>query len=340
MNARYSQWILIGKLFLRRDIPRKFLALLLAVLLYFCVTISEDVPRTIPNVNVTLELPPDVVCDQGTAIPVELKVSGPSRILDQLTPESFECRVPVSVGTVKSGMTHEITLSTERFRGPFGVNIKEVKPEKIRLSLDQLITSTLPIRQVFNSEDLLPAGYKISRVSVRPGEVTVTGPSALVNELRQVRTVPVPIDGTTREGFDFVAELQKLDGVSISPERVTMHVEIGRKASGERSLSGLPYSLLLPPGQREMLIAEPAPGAPQTAEVVVRGPDGKRNALRPNWILLFADLSELRAPGEYLLPLSGVFVNPDAARELEIIRILPEKLRVIVRPRDVSASRK
>ena len=339
--TRYAGWFRACRDFLFHDIGRKFTALLLAAILYFNVTYSsKDVySRVIPGVNVTLELPPDVVSVQGRTLPVQLKVSGSQRVLNRLTPESFDCKLNIGGGTVAEPQVREIELTPGQFRKPFGVTVESVTPTRVKLQLDRLVTRSLPIRQVFSSEDRLPAGYAISGVSVRPSEVSVTGPSSLVNGLQQVRTVPVPVDGTTREGFDFIAELQTLDGVSMVPGRVTMHVDIARKALGERGLSGLPYSLLLTQDQRDTLIVEPAPGAPQTAEVVVRGPDEKRNAMQPNWLRLFADLSDLRKPGEYVLPLSGVFVTQEA-RDLEIVRISPEKLRVIVRPRDASASRK
>jgi len=338
---RSQHWLRICKAFFLHDIGRKAMALLLAVSLYFYVSnnTKEILSREISGVNVTLELPPDVVSVSGTTVPVQLKISGSQRILNRLTPESFDCRLPVGGGTIAELQSREVELSPGLFRKPFGVTIEAVMPPRIKLQLDKLDTRMLPVRQVFSAEDRPPAGYVISKVAVMPREVAVTGPASLLSGLKQVQTVPVPIDGTTREGFDFVAELQKLDGVSLSPERVVVQVKIERKPFRERSLSGLPYSLLLAPGQGAVLTAEPAPGAPQTAEVMVRGPDEKLNVLKKKWLRIFADLSDMEKPGEYLLTLDGVFTAPEA-RELEIIRISPEKLRVIVRPRDASALRK
>ncbi len=337
---RFSGWAASCKRIIFRDAGRKVMALLLAVILYGNVTYkSKDIySRVIPGVNVDLVLPQDVVNAQGATLNVQLKVSGAERVLNRLTPESFACKLDVGSENVAPDQPRVVELTPEIFQKPFGVSIEKITPSKIALQLDRVITRKLPIRQVFDSEDRLPAGYVVSGVAVRPGEVAVTGASAVVNSLQQVRTMPVPIDGTTREGFDYVAELQPLDGVRMTPDRVTLRVAIGQKAAGERSLNDLPYNLLLTPEQRKVWSVEPVAGTPETAEVVVLGPDAARNAMQKNWIRLFADPGDLREPGEYTVLLSGVFVSPDA-KDLQIVRITPEKIRVNVQKIEFKTNR-
>ena len=339
---RFSGWTASFKRVVFRDAGRKMMALLLAVILYGSVTYkSKDLySRVIPGVNVDLVLPPDVVNAQGTVLKVQLKVSGAERILNRLTPESFACKLePASGGSIRLDQPVTVALTPDLFRKPFGVSIEGITPSRLSLQLDQVITRKLPIRQVFDSEDRLPAGYVVSGVAVRPGEVAVTGPSAVINGLQQVRTMPVPIDGTTREGFDYVAELQPMEGVRMTPDKVTLRVSIGQKAVGERSISSLPYNLLLSPELRKKWIVEPVPGTPAAADVVVRGPDEVRNAMQKSWIRILADFRDLREPGEYVVPLYGVFVTPEAG-DLQIARITPEKIRVTVRPAEAGALKK
>ena len=328
---RFSGWAASCKRIIFRDAGRKMMALLLAVILYGNVTYkSKDIySRVIPGVNVELVLPPDVVNAQGSTLSVQLKVSGAERVLNRLSAESFDCRIEPVSGAVGADKKRVVELTPELFRKPFGVSIEGIAPSRITLQLDRVITRKLPIRQVFDSEEHLPAGYVVSGVAVRPEEVSVTGPASVVNSLQQVRTMAVPIDSTTREGFDYVAELQPLEGVRMTPDRVTLRVAIGQKAAGERSLSSLPYSLLLTSEQRKAWTVEPVAGTPKTVEVVVRGPDAVRNAMQKNWIRLWADPGDLREAGEYMIPLSGVFVSPDA-KDLQIVRITPEKIRVNV----------
>ncbi len=330
---RFSGWTASLKRVIFRDAGRKAMALLLAVILYGSVTYkSKDLySRVITGVNVDLVLPPDVVNAQGSVLNVQLKVSGAERVLSRLSPESFACKIEPVTGNTPLDQPRVVELTPDHFRKPFGVTIEGITPAQLSLQLDRVITRNLPIRQVFDSEDRLPAGYVISGVAVRPGEVAVTGPARVVQGLQQVRTRPVPIDGTTREGFDYVAELQPMDGIRMTPDRVTLRVSIAQKAAGERSISSLPYSLLLTPEQRKNWIVEPAAGTPATAEVVVLGPDTPRNAMQKNWIRLFADMGDLQKPGEYMVPLSGVFITPEA-KDLQIVRISPEKIRVSVRP--------
>lgn len=337
---RFSGWASSFKRIFIRDAGRKMMALLLAVLLYGSVTYKskDQYARVISGVDVDLVLPPDVVNAQGPVLEVQLKVSGSDRVLSRLSPESFSCKLEPVVGEVKPGQPRVVELTPASFRKPFGVSIEGITPSRISLQLDRVVTRKLPIRQVFDSEDRLPAGFAVTGVSVRPGEVAVTGASAVVNGLQQVRTMPVPIDGTTREGFDYVAELQPLEGVRMVPDRVTMRVAIGRKSAGDRSMSSLPYSLLLTPAQRKQWIVEPVAGTPATAEVVVRGPDTARNAMQKNWMRLFADIGDLQKPGEYAVPLSCVFVTGEA-KDLQILRISPEKIRVQVRRAGSGASR-
>ncbi len=314
------------------DTVRKVMAVLLAILLYGSVTYKSDIQsQDFPGVTVELELPPDVVNAQGTRLAVLLKVRCAARLISRLTAESFSCRLPVNDSEVQPGRTIQRKLQPSMFNRPFGVEIEAVEPKVLNLKLDRVISRPLPIRQVFDSEERLPVGFGIRSVAIRPNEVTVTGPSLIVNGLQQARTVPVPVDSTTREGFDYVAKLQQLAGVAISPEQVTVHVEIGRKNQGERILSSLDYNLLLSPEQKKYFSVEPSPGTPVKVEVVVRGPDEVRKMMNRNWIRLFADVTDLKRSGEYILPLTGAFVNKDA-RDLEIVRITPDRIRVMIRP--------
>ena len=103
-------------------------------------------------------------------------------------------------------------------------------------------------------------------------------------------------------------------------------------------MSSLPYNLLTSPEQRKALIVEPAAGTPASAEVVVRGPDAVRNAMQTSWMRLLADVRDLQKPGEYVVPLYGVFITPEAG-DLQIVRISPEKIRVTVQPAGAGASK-
>jgi YbbR domain-containing protein len=59
-------------------------------------------------------------------------------------------------------------------------------PEEISLALEELVTRTFPISLVTSGEPLL--GYSFGQPLLTPSEVTISGPSSIVDRVRQVRT--------------------------------------------------------------------------------------------------------------------------------------------------------
>ncbi len=328
MKRRISGFGRSVKVFLFRDYVRKLVALALALVLYGYV--HESKTRQVGNVPVELQLPQNMVnVSEDFPRRVMLTVRSSEWMLNRLSPEDIHG--VINAHLYEEG-EHEVKLLNSMFKVPYGVTVEKAEPEKISFKLEKVISRSVPIRQVFDSEDKLPAGYTIRSVKVIPEDVVITGPVSIVKPLSQVLTEPVPVDGTSRESFDFVARLQTFaGGVSMTPDQVTMRVEIDRKEFSERTMGALPYSLFMTQRQRQLWSVEPVPGTPMLVNAVVRGPGGSLMDLDKKAVRIFADISDIPNPGEYTLDLKWTFLKNDKTN-FEIIRIEPDKIQVTVRP--------
>lgn len=309
------------------DFWRKLLAVFLAALLYYYGTTKtreNHTPERISGVPVEIELPPDAVnTDRGVA-PVTLQVTGSPDDIKNLTPSSFFGKIKVVSFVSRKPYRHK--LSPSDFKGPAGVTIQSVEPRELVLNIENVITRRIPIEVKFDSIDRLPRDYQVDRVVCSPDEVQITGPESLVNEMRMIATQPIPLDKSVTDGFDYNAPLRLPNGVSVSPARVAVRIEVARKYA-TRTFKGLPIRELLTPEQRATMSAELL--AVPHVEVDVSGPESQLVALESKNLRPYLDLSELRGSGTFSVT-PGCLISGVNESELKIKQIRPDKISVKV----------
>jgi YbbR domain-containing protein len=169
--------------------PLKLAAVVLATLLYAGLVASQD-SSTFPGlIKVKPQNQP-----AGTVITNQLKDVDQIRYvapaeLGPLRAEDF--RAIVDLADVKPdgnpvSLRVNVTASDPR------VTILEVRPRTIQVILDQKVSKQVKVVVVLSEP---PAGIQVGDVTVTPPEVTITGPSALVNDVVGAR-VGVTVDAS------------------------------------------------------------------------------------------------------------------------------------------------
>lgn len=308
------------------DFWRKLLALFLAALLYCTVDFQyiRSEPLRLTGVPVEVALPPGTVNVDREVPPVPLVLNGSSRQLSLLSQRDIQCRVTIPEGSFVRGKPFSLKLNPTDFVTPSGVSISHIEPRELMLNLEPIVNRRVPIEVRFDSLDRLARDYQVDRIRCVPDEVQVTGPESQVNELRMISTVPIPLDSSVTEGFDYSAQLRRPDDLVLSPQRVAVRIDIARKY-GTRNFTALPVRVILSPDQREKLHAELL-GVPQI-EVVLSGPESQLATLKSSNLRAFLDLSELRTPGTYSLE-PGCLITGVNESELKVKLIRPEKISV------------
>lgn len=181
MKARFPRW-------LARNISTFLLALVLAIIAWVAAVTAAD-----PNQEQEYSVVVDII---GLASNLEIisefpdrmniKLLAPRSILDQITKESGTIQSWIDLSGLEAG-THTITLQYQiesRFRP---VRTVDFDPASTEISLEELISKTLPIQTEIRGEPTL--GYQASEPEWSHAEVTISGRASKVEQVTLVRTI-------------------------------------------------------------------------------------------------------------------------------------------------------
>lgn len=211
-----------------RNIGLKLLALLLGTLLWFAVSGHQierriSVPVTYRNVPANLEL----TGDQTDRVIVHVR--GDDRVVSELTEGSI--RVTVDLAGSRPG-GNIITLRTDQVVAPGRVEVLQVEPGTVRVTLERVGQMPVPVSP---SVDGAPApGYVVSRVVSDPATVLIAGPESRLTEGIRAITERVAIDGEDDRVVEEVSVgVEDAQLRVVSPRTVRVTVEIVPEQAGE-----------------------------------------------------------------------------------------------------------
>ncbi|HPD16978.1 MAG TPA: CdaR family protein [Planctomycetota bacterium] len=220
--------------------------------------------KTIERVPVRLTVVPGTVAVVKEEVrEVAVRLSGPRQVVREIDAPSLVAEVSLEGAQAPARGTEVTTvfLRRENIRQltPAGlsaplareVELLEVRPRAIPLTLDRVGTRTLPVRPV--REGVPAEDYEVSEVTVVPDKVTVRGPETVLKELKAVDTMPVAVTGLRERLRRTVRLVETVDaepfrGVRIEPSQQLVDVVIAvAERREEKTLTGLPVHVLVRP---------------------------------------------------------------------------------------------
>ncbi len=272
-----------------RHLGLKVMAVALATLLWLTVAGDHVVER---SMRVPLEfrnLPQalEIVGDPPTSVDVRLR--GSSALLARTEPREIVAVLDLGSARPGSRMFH---LRNDEVRAPYGVEVAQVVPGTIALSMEKSGTRTIPVLPAI---DGLPApGFVLGRALAVPEMVEVAGPESRLRRLTGATTEPVNVSGAQAKVTDVVTVGIADSAVRlVKAQSASVTVEI-LPAPRERELTGVPVRY------RNLGAGLRAQVHPVLTQVNVRGARGAIETLRPGEIEAFVDLAGL-GPGRYNL---------------------------------------
>lgn len=172
-----------------RNLGLKCVALGLGTLIW--LTVGSDhfiersvrVPLVFRNVPTSLEIAPDAPDS------VEVHLRGRA---SQLTGDQGSVIVYIDLADGRAG-SRLFHLRTDQVTTPFGVEVTQVFPSTVMLTLEQMGSLIVPVVATVEGE---PAeGFEQGAVTVDPAEVEVLGPESQLALLKSALTETVVIDG-------------------------------------------------------------------------------------------------------------------------------------------------
>lgn len=275
--AASSPWLTRARAAILVNWPAKLTALLLSGVLWAAVAAEEPTTQLVP---VTLSVqPPPGRSLTGPTPAVQAVYVGSTRELIKLysSPPTIQRLLPDTL----TGSEYELTLSTQDLITPTRLNVRaeDVQPRSVRIRLDEVVRRTIVVEpRVTIAPD---SGFAIQGgIAVEPGSVTVTGPEAVLRDLRSIPTVPLEVSGVNAA----VRRRVPLDTTGLGAARVVPgEVEISADVAfmAERVLMGVPVTVRAE--RPAIFVADPP-----AVLVTVRGPTLRLARLTRDSVLVVA----------------------------------------------------
>ncbi len=168
----------------------KVISLVLAIVLWYFVG-GED--RVNKNVMIPIEiinLPRDLVISNQFKKEIEVTVSGPRSIIQEMSSRAITRQVDLSSATPG---TMVIDNDNDHIPVPRGITVQRVQPSSIILSLDKLIQKKFPVTA--RTVGQVPDGYFVKALKMDPDVITITGPLTTLSQVDELYTKPINLQG-------------------------------------------------------------------------------------------------------------------------------------------------
>jgi YbbR domain-containing protein len=213
-------------------------ALALAVWVTAVTAANPDVTQVYPD-SIPIEFigqDPSLVMTGTVPRDVQVSLRAPRSIWDTMLSDTASIRAVVDLTGLKAG-TQAVEVQVQITSRP--VRLISVTPQTFDLSLEKLVTITLPIELALTGEPAI--GYKTGEVVIDPAEAVVSGPESFVAQVKHVRATldltnarqsigtSLPIRAVNEGGL-------KVDGVSLQPSDTQVSLPIVQQG-GYRDLA-------------------------------------------------------------------------------------------------------
>lgn len=209
---------------------------LLSLILGFSVWISAVTAADPDEERAIINIPLEIVGQETSLvitneIPSSIRVTlrAPRSVWEQLTREENAVRAVLDLAGL-SADEHELEVQVLISVRP--VQIVREEPETVIVHLEPLAIRTLPIVLSLSGQPAI--GYQAGEATIEPGEVILSGPESLVNQVERARVL-VRLDGL-RESIDQSMKIEVLDeqntrleGITINPESARVSIPVSQQ---------------------------------------------------------------------------------------------------------------
>ncbi len=173
----------------RKDLLLKIISLCLGTLLWYFVVGEDQVDMNIQVPIEILNLPANLAISNNFKKRLDVTVRGPRSIIQNLKNRNISR--PVDLSTAEPGAI-VIKNTKESIPLPQGISVLQLQPANITLTIDRLIQKALPITTV--TEGKVSPGYVLDKITLEPDKIVVTGPQAVLNPARSLKTYVINVN--------------------------------------------------------------------------------------------------------------------------------------------------
>ena len=301
-----------------KECALKILSLFLAIFLWYFVVGEDQVDITLTVPIEIINLPADLVISNHYKKDIEVSVRGPRSMIQELRRQNITR--PIDLATARPG-TIVIKNEADSIPFPMGITVLRLQPANITLLVDKLVKKNLPIHPVIEGE---PApGYELGKITLRPDQLTISGPQHILESQLALKTYVINLDGldhstTVQVQLNLSPELLNLIGETVVSVEISLKEKLLRK-----TVRGIPVNV------RDATV--PVVSVPGSVTVVADIPE---NLIRdtPELAMLFrASVSAKNIEKSRKIQVRVVGVNVPGHAPIQVVTVKPDQvsLRVV-----------
>jgi len=295
-----------------RNFGLKVLSLGIGVMLWMSVSGEETVERGLRAPLELQQFPSGLEILGDAPSTVDVRVRGTAGALSRVS--ASDIVAVLDLHAVRPG-NRLFTMTPEQVRSPYGVEVVQVTPSTIALSLETSVTRQVPITP--SVEGAPAAGYVVvGKPIVEPDHVEIVGPETAVKRAGEAVTETISLAGM-QDSLSEDVPVGLLDPSLRLTSQRTVHVTV-KIAPGpvERTVRGLPIRL------RNLGPRMSAQAVPAIVDVGIRGTRDVISRIGADDVSAYVDAAGL-GDGEYMLP-----VHADTGERAGVTRVEPSTVQV------------
>ena len=219
---------------------------------------------------------------------------------------------------------HERAIKVDKTGNALYMNPLEiyVKPAKLNILVEHKKLKRVALEPVVRGT--LPDGFEISGYLLSPSEVTVEGPESVLEKISSIKTLPVDIDGHSDDFSVSVGVDNKNQLVKVINSDIKISVNIAR-IMVVKNLAHVPVTIINCPDNFT------AVSNVITGSIKIETDTKKSESIKPSDVKLIVDLSKIKEPGVYNLP-----IKPEVPDNLSIVSFTPDTVEVTITAMEIS----
>ncbi|MGK0289240.1 MAG: YbbR domain-containing protein [bacterium] len=276
------------------NLPQKFLALGLSLFIWIIAelpkrTQQNNVPVFISIPISYVNLPRNLVITSDLFHSTNISFEISQDKVAKIHPSLFQAIVDLK--DLSSGV-HTYTITRKSIKSPDQVNILNISPSKIKLTVEETIQKKLPIRATVLGT---PAkGYVLEEIITLPDTILIRGRTSAVKQIQFISTKPINVKGLN-SNVDILTELSLPSGIKFLEKeklfqgKITAKIKVSSEPMTLR-LNDVPIGLI-----NKQFITKINPSK---FNILLRGPKSLLQNFSQENLHAFIDLAKYK-PGTY-----------------------------------------
>ncbi len=301
-------------------VTRNWMLKLLCLALAFAVW--QGIRESTSQEMVVADIPLMVTAGDGYAVletsseVVSIRFRGSREDISYISRDQIS--VEVDLSDRSDHLRQTVTLMPRDVKTPSRAHAVGFYPAEVTVTIDREVERLLPVKAAF--EGTLPEGIQLEKAVCEPASVRIRGAEQRLLDLKQVRTIPIHLDGRYNSFKTHVAVAVNGQPWTADPERVSVGVELVERVATRRIEKIQVRSLLASDDTRVVKIR------PEKVDIVLRGSPQRIEDMETRDVYAYVDCTELTEPAEYEVP-----VRVDVPTGVNVEKIEPPIVQVVVK---------